>query len=154
MMSFGNELMLIDATASINFPHCSFLLMDFSPKRQIKNTKVHSSMKRNALEGLMKHLRGCFESQSFSWSVIQSVSNHSNFLISNHGHGSFLRDVLPQQPVEVFIAASLSACKRSGKVSRALKLFINLAVSCKLFAIVIGQCFHPSCQRPELVHND
>jgi hypothetical protein len=25
----------------------------------------------------MKHLSGCFESQSFSWSVIQSVLNHS-----------------------------------------------------------------------------
>ena len=86
----------------------------------------------------MKHLCGCFESQSFSWSVIQSVLNHSNFLISDRGHGSFLRDVLPQQPVEVFIAASLPACKWSGKVSRALKLFINLAVSCKLFAIVKG----------------
>ena len=70
----------------------------------------------------MKHLCGCFESQSFSWSVIQSVLNHSNFLISDRGHGSFLRDVLPQQPVEVFIAASLPACKWSGKVSRALKL--------------------------------
>ena len=72
---------------------------------------VHSSTKRNALEGLMKHLCGCFESQSFSWSVIQSVLNHSNFLISDRGHGSFLGDVLPQQPVEVFIAASLPACK-------------------------------------------
>ena len=29
-----------------------------------------SSSKRNALEWLMKHLCGCFEPQSFSWSVI------------------------------------------------------------------------------------
>jgi hypothetical protein len=37
--------------------------------------------------------------------------------------------------------------------SRALELFINLAVSCKLFAIVKSQCFQPGCQRLELVHN-
>ena len=101
----------------------------------------------------MKHLCGCFESQSFPWSVIQSVLNHSNFLISDRGHGSFFWYVLAQQSIEVFIAASLPACKWSGKVSRALKLFINLAVSCKLFAVVKGQRFHPCRQRLELVHN-
>ena len=66
----------------------------------------------------MKHLCGCFESQSFSWSVIQSVLNHFNFLISDRGHGSFFWDVLPQQSIEVFIAASLPACKWSSKPHR------------------------------------
>ena len=74
-------------------------------------------------------------------------------MISDHGHESFLVDVLPKQGVEIFIAASLPACKWSRKISRALKLFINPAVFCKLFAIVKGQCFHPNRQRPELVHN-
>mgnify|MGYP003329294827 FL=1 len=68
----------------------------------------------------MEHLCGCFESQSFSRSVIQSVLNHSNFLICNRRHGSFLGDVLAQQAVEVLIAASLPASKWSGKVSGAL----------------------------------
>jgi hypothetical protein len=36
MMSFGNELMLIDATARINLPRCSFLLMDFLQKDRLK----------------------------------------------------------------------------------------------------------------------
>ena len=101
----------------------------------------------------MKHLCGCFESQSFSWSVIQSVLNHSNFLIADCGHGSFLWNVLAKQAVEVFIAAPFPAGKWSGKVDRALKLLINLGMPCKLFAIVKGQRFHPCRQRLELVHN-
>ena len=99
----------------------------------------------------MKHLSGCFESQSFSWSVIQSVLNHSNFLIADCGHGSFLWNVLAKQAVEVFIAAPFPAGKWSGKVGRALKLFINMGMPCKLFAIVKGQRLHPGSVTFELV---
>ncbi len=53
----------------------------------------------------MKHLCGCFKSQSFSWSAIQSVLNRSNILTSDRGHGSFLWNVLARQTVEVFIAS-------------------------------------------------
>jgi hypothetical protein len=99
----------------------------------------------------MKHLCGCFESQSFSWSVIQSVLNHSNFLIADCGHRSPLWNVLAKQVVEVFIAAALQAGKWSGKVGRALKLFINMGMPRKLFAIVKGQRFHPGSVTFELV---
>ena len=101
----------------------------------------------------MKHLCGCLESQSFPWSVIQSVLNHSNFLIADCGHGSFLLNVLAKQAVEVFIAAPFLTCKWSGKVGRALKLLINMGMPCKLFAIVKGQRLHPGSHRLELVHN-
>jgi hypothetical protein len=51
----------------------------------------------------------------------------------------------------VFIAAALPAGKWSGKVGRALKLFINMGMPCKLFAIVKGQRFHPGSVTFELV---
>ena len=101
----------------------------------------------------MKHLCGCFESQSFSWSVIQSVLNHSNFLIADCGHGSFLWNVLAKQTFEVFIAAPFPAGKWSAKVGSALKLFINIGMPRKLFAVVKGQRLDPGSQRLELVHN-
>jgi hypothetical protein len=84
----------------------------------------------------MKHLCGCFETQSLSWSVIQSVLNHFNFLIADCGHRSFLGDILAQQTVEILIAATLPAGKWSGKVGRALKFFINISMPRKLFAVV------------------
>ena len=101
----------------------------------------------------MKHLCGCFETQSFSWSVIQSVLNDSNFLISDRGHGSFLGDVLAQQAVQVFIAAAFPAGKWSGKVSRTLKLFINMCMRCELFAVVIGQRLDSFEQGLEVPHD-
>ena len=73
----------------------------------------------------MKHLCGCFESKSFPWSVIQPVLNHFNFL----------------------------AGKWSGKVCRALKLFINMCIRCKLFDVVKGQRLDPGSHRSEFVHN-
>jgi hypothetical protein len=79
----------------------------------------------------MKHLCGCFHSQSFSWSVIQSVLIHSNFLLSDRGHGSFLWNILAKQTVEVFMAAAFPAGKWSGKLGSALKLFINIGMPCK-----------------------
>ncbi len=91
----------------------------------------------------MEHLRGCYESQSLSRSVIQSVLNHFNFLISYPGHGSFLRGVLAQQNVKILIAALLQAGKWSGKVGSALKLFINMCMPCKLSAVVKSQCLAP-----------
>jgi hypothetical protein len=94
-----------------------------------------------------------FYSQSFSWPVLQSVLNHSNFLISDRGHGSFLGYVLAQQPIEIFIAAAFPNGKRSGKVSRALKLFINLGMRCKLFAVVEGQCLDSFVQGLEVTHD-
>ena len=125
----------------------------FFDLKSVLNHKADSSSKRNALERLMKHLCGCFESQSFSWSVIQSVLNLSNFLISDCGHGSFLWNILAQQTVEIFIAAPLPAGKWSGKVGRALKLLINMRMRCKLFAVVKGQRLDPGSHWFELVHN-
>ena len=101
----------------------------------------------------MEHICGCFESQSFSGSVIQSVLNHSNFLISDRGHGSFLGDVLAQQPIEVFIAAAFPTGKGSGKVSRALKLLINMCMRCKLFAVIKGQRLDSFAQGLEVTHD-
>ena len=98
----------------------------------------------------MKHLCGCFETQSLSWSVIQSVLNHLYFLIADCGHGSFLGDILAQQTVEILIAATLPAGKWSGKVGGALKLCINMCMRCKLFAVVKGQRLDPNSHRFEL----
>ena len=101
----------------------------------------------------MEHFCGCSEPQSFPGSVIQSVLNHSNFLITNRRHGSLLWDVLPQQSVEILIAASLPTSKRSSKVSCALKLFINMCMRCKLFAVVKGQCLDSFAQGLEVAHD-
>ena len=77
----------------------------------------------------MKELCGCFEPQSLSRSVIQSVINNFNFLISDRGHESFFGDVLAQQNFEILIASALPAGKWSGKVGGALKLFIKWAIA-------------------------
>jgi len=100
----------------------------------------------------MEHLCGCFEPQSFSGSVIQSVLNHSNFLITNRRHGSLLWNVLAQQPIKVLIAASLPTGKWSCKVSGGVELLINQSVRCKLFSIVIGQSLDPDGEGLEVAH--
>jgi hypothetical protein len=46
---------------------------------------------------------------------------------------------LAQQPIEVFIAAALPACKWPRKVDGDLKLFINMCMRCGLFAVAKGQ---------------
>jgi len=100
----------------------------------------------------MKHLCGRFESQSFSWSVIQSVLDHSNLLICDSRHSPFLRNVLAQQAIEVFVAPALPACKGPSKVARALQLLINMNMPGKLFSIVIGQSLHTQDQWFEVIH--
>ena len=100
----------------------------------------------------MEHLCGCFEPQSFSGSVIQSVLNHSNFLITSRRHGSLLWDVLPQQSVEILIAASLPTSKWPGKVSSAVEFLINQPVRRKFLPIVIGQCPDPYREGLEVAH--
>jgi hypothetical protein len=50
---------------------------------------------------------------------------------------------LPQQTIEVPVAAPLPTRKGSGKVARAAQRFINLGVPIEFFAIVIGHRFDP-----------
>ena len=88
----------------------------------------------------MKHLCGRFESQSFSWSVIQSVLDQSNLLICDSRLARFLGKYW--RAIEVFVAPALPACKGPSKVARALQLLINMNMPGKLFSIVIGQSLH------------
>ena len=60
---------------------------------------------------------------------------------------------MAKQAVEVFIAAAFPAGKWSGKVGSALKLFINIGMPRKLFAVVKGQRLDPGCHGFELIHN-
>ncbi len=51
---------------------------------------------------------GCLEPQPLSGSVIQSVFDHSQLLIGDSFHAPLLGNVLPQQSVEVLVAAALA----------------------------------------------
>ena len=101
----------------------------------------------------MKHLCGCFETQSLSWSVIQSVLNHCNFLLINRIHQSLFRHILTQQTIKVLVGAPLPTCKGSGKLASALERLVNLNVRGKLFAVVVGERFNPTCKGLESFHN-
>lgn len=101
----------------------------------------------------MKHLCGCFETQSLSWSVIQSVLNHCNFLLINRIHQSLFRHILTQQAIKVLVGALLPTCKGSGKVASAFERLVNLNVRRKLFAVVVGQRFDPTCKGLEPFNN-
>jgi len=50
---------------------------------------------------------------------------------------------LTQQTIKVLVGAPLPTCKGSGKVASAFKGLVNLNVRRKLFAVVVGQRFHP-----------
>ncbi len=92
----------------------------------------------------MKHLCRRYESQSFAGAVIQSVFAHLKFLPRNVCLLAFLRHVLPQQAIEIFVGATLPARKGPGKVSRAAHCFINLGVPAEFFAVVISQRLDPA----------
>jgi len=91
----------------------------------------------------MKYLCGRLESQSFTVSVIQSVFNHSNFLIGDVCHRPLLGNILPQKSVEVLVRAALPACKGPGKAPRAAQRLVNFDMSTELFSVVVGRRFNP-----------
>ena len=91
----------------------------------------------------MKHLCRRSESQAFAGAVIQFVFERLKFLGRYVCHVSLLRHVLPQQAIEVLVAATLPARKGPGKVARATQRFINPGVLTEFFAIVIGQRLDP-----------
>jgi hypothetical protein len=64
----------------------------------------------------MKHFVGGFEPQPLSWSVVQSVLNHSQLFLRHRSQVSLLGHVLTQQAVEVLIAAPLPSAVGVSKV--------------------------------------
>ena len=50
---------------------------------------------------------------------------------------------MTQQAIKVLVGAPLPTCKGSGKVASAVERLVNLNVRRKLFAVVVGQRFHP-----------
>lgn len=101
----------------------------------------------------MKHLVGCFESEPLSRPVIQSVLDHSQLFIRDGLQGPFLRDVLAQQPIEVFVAASLPAAIRVGKVGLDAQGLIDSPMIGKLLAVIHRQRLDPRSQGPQFVLN-
>ena len=97
----------------------------------------------------MKHLCRRSESQSFSGTVIQSVFDHLNFLVSNACHLALLGHILPKQAIEVLIGATLPTGKGPGKVAGAAQRLINVGVPAKFFAVVISQGLDPGLKRLE-----
>ena len=87
----------------------------------------------------MKHHCRPSEPQSFTGTVIQSVFDHFNFLVSNACNLELLGHILPQQAIEVFVGARLPA----GRVARAAQRLINFGMPAKLFAVVVGQRLDP-----------
>ena len=91
----------------------------------------------------MKHLCRRSEPQSFAGTVIQSVFDHFNFLVSNACHLALLGHILPQQAIEVLVGATLPTGKGLGKVARAAQRYINPGVPAEFFAVVVGQGLDP-----------
>ena len=99
----------------------------------------------------MKHLCRRSEPQSFAGTVIQSVFDHFNFLVSNACHLALLGHILPQQAIEVLVGATLPTGKGPGKVARAAQRRINLGMPAKLFAVVVGQGLDPGFKGCECI---
>ena len=99
----------------------------------------------------MKHLCRRSESQSLSSSVIQSVFDHVNFLVSNACHLALLGHLVPQQAMEVLVGATLPTGKGPGKVARAAQRLINLGMPAKLFAVVVVQGLDPGFKGCECI---
>ena len=85
----------------------------------------------------MKHLCRRSKPQSFAGTVIQSVFDHFNFLVSNARHLALLGHILPQQAIEVLVGATLPTGKGLGEVARAVQRLINLGMPAKLFAVLV-----------------
>ena len=60
---------------------------------------------------------------------------------------------MTQQTIKVLGGAPLPTCKGSGKVASALERLVNLNVRGKLFAVVVGQRFDPTCKGLEPFNN-
>jgi hypothetical protein len=60
---------------------------------------------------------------------------------------------LTLQIIKVLFVAPLSTCKGSGKVASAFDRLVNLNVRRKLFAVVAGQRFYPTCKWLEPFNN-
>jgi hypothetical protein len=86
---------------------------------------------------------GCLESEPLSGPVIQSVFDHSQLLISDSLHAPLLGNVLPQQTIEVLVAAALPTAIRIGKVGLDAKALIDGLMIRKLLAVVHRQSLHP-----------
>ena len=60
---------------------------------------------------------------------------------------------MTQQTIKVLVGAPLPTCKGSGKVASAFEGLVNLNVRGKLFAVVVGERFDPTCKGLESFHN-
>jgi hypothetical protein len=91
----------------------------------------------------------CLEPKPLSGPLIQSVFDHSQLLIGDSFHAPLLWNVLPQQIIEVLVAAALPTAIRIGKVGLDAKGLIDDLAIGKLFAVVYRQRFHPGVQGQE-----
>jgi len=94
----------------------------------------------------MKNLCRRRKSQFFAGTVIQSVFNYFNFLVVDIFRREFLRHILTQQTIEVFIRPTLPARKGPRKVARTLRRLVNQRMPTESFAVFVGQSLDPGLQ--------
>ena len=98
----------------------------------------------------MKHLVRRLEAEPLAGTVIQPVLDHGQLFIRDGFHAPLLGNVLAQQAVEIFIAASLPAAVRISKIGLDAQGPVNGLVVGKLLAIIHRQGLDARLHRHEL----
>ena len=86
------------------------------------------------------NLLRCFVVESFPRSRIQLLRNGIALLLGKILHRCSFRQILPDKPVDVFVAASLPGVVRVGKVEPNLVAGFDRSVLVKLRSVIGGNC--------------
>jgi hypothetical protein len=90
----------------------------------------------------MKHFVGGFEAQPFSWSVVQSVLNHSQLFLSHRVRARSLGTYWRSNPLKRRCYPAAAAIGVS-KVRLKAQSLVNLLMLRELFTDVQGQIIDP-----------
>ena len=79
---------------------------------------------------------GRLEAQTFSWPVIQSVLDQRDLIRCDLGKRHFLREVLPDQAVSVFVESAFPTVIRLGEVTFTAEFCGDPLVVDELLAVI------------------
>ena len=83
-----------------------------------------------------EYLIRCFESKTFSGSVVEPLHYKLDFLLSDCGEVTLLRKVLANETIHILVSSSLPGCVWMGKIDISTKVTSNSFMFRKLFAII------------------
>ena len=81
---------------------------------------------------------GCLKAQTFSWPGVEAVLNPGDLIRCDLGKRHFLREVLPDQAVGIFVESAFPAVVGFGKVALTAQFCGDSLVVGKLFSVIKG----------------